>query len=1182
MDNNESPTPDPDATTRRRSGRVVRAPAKFTPEPTTQSSNPKRKRDEQDDDEDEEDVENEAPDSDEEMSDEPENDSDHDHPAPRSRKKSSQTSRAKKPSSKKPKINGTQPARPARSTQAAKSLPSRPKKTVRIEDAAENGTGLFVDLFGTGDQVKSVAADWLGKYRDDEAAGLTDLVNCILQCAGCDQGVAEDDIRDPENIPNRLVDLQSVYQEQQITDYPLISRAKSTRSFREILVTFFRDLIVAIHDSEVMYKDESLIDNLHAWLASMSSSSLRPFRHTATTIALSVQTGLVEVANMLDGRISFNGQNLQKGKSKAKAAAVQGALEQANEYRKTCSEAIQSFFDTVFVHRYRDVDPKIRTECVEALGNWIMALPTIFLEPGYLRYLGWMLSDTNATTRHEVLKQLTRVFRRDASQLGHFIDRFRPRLVEMACKDSEVFVRVTAIAAIDVLRGKSMLEAEEIDSIGKLIFDNELRIRKAVVGFFVACVQEAHGEKLEKIGGPEVMDEIPKGKKDDPVDAPRADWANLKCLAETLAIYDNEIEKDNEGSQGLGLDIIVDLLEATIPDTRISLASQVLYERVKQIQNWTILAGYLLFDHTTSSKSKSKGNDAEVAFKRAVAPTSAEESILLDVLSSAVKSSLAQASEHDRGKRRLHHATNEDWDPEDMAVELVGLIPNLLSKFGAEPDTAAIVLRLAHFLHLDVFQQLRQDTAKYEKLLDEISTQFNRHDDKRVLSEAATALLHSRQYDELEELTDSKLSNLWETVIAALRNFDKTCELSARGNLTEAPIKELTTVLLKISKLASISDCVDVLEAEGSSESAESTTSPVIQILANIVHRGKYEPLDDEDIDDFEDEVVSFAIKTCQFYFMWKTRAISKLLSSGVSIADAELDRLSILRQTFRRHLIETLSSRAAIDQVRLFATGSLCDLHLTFATLRPTIEHFRPSSSSGSQATGGEKFKTLIQEIEPGLVPELVSIFDGAERQYAKKSKKDKTLNEPADDEDPIADDDEDLDEDEEDENLTEEERFAAELKAEKALCELTAKYVLTITAKLVDNRGSHAGKLRRRLQRNQNKLGHNFKEVVTYLDEEKLAERTRKKAASVLPPTAAAAAKPQKPQLSEAIIVAEDEEDDDIFDDTPPPEEGSREDLRRKEILEEDPIEDDEDEEEENEAERPAHDSDDEVLGD
>ncbi|KLO79954.1 nuclear protein SA-1 [Fusarium fujikuroi] len=1183
MDNNASPSPDPDATTRRRSGRVVRAPTKFTPDTTTQSTNPKRKRGDQDDEEEdeEEDAEDEAPDSDEEMSNEPDNDSDEDHPAPRSRKKSSQTSRAKKPSAKKPKINGSKPLRPARVTHAAKSLPSRPKKSVRIEDAAVKGHGLYSHLFGSGDSSKSVAEEWLASYKTNAVAATADLVNCILQCAGCDQLITEDDVLDLDNVAGRLADLQSVYQEvlqfsivplamhvlltlsqQQITDYPLISRTKHSRSFRDVLISFFECLIVDMHQGRLMYRDETFLDNLHTWLASMSSSSLRPFRHTATTISLAVQSALVTVANDLDYRLKKTTEKRDR--------------EQTNKDRKACADAIQSFFDTVFVHRYRDVDPKIRTECVEALGNWIISLPVIFLEPGYLRYLGWMLSDTNAPTRLEVLKQLTKVFRRDAGQLGHFIDRFRPRLVEMACKDSDVAVRVAAIGVIDVLRDQDLLEGEEVDAIGKLIFDNELRIRKAVVGFFVACTRDAISEKTKELRDSEATEDIPRGKKAS-VDAPRLEWIDLKCLAETLAIYDNQIEEEHQSGQILGLDVAVDLLESTVPETRISLAAQVLFDKVNAIKQWTLLAGYLLFDHTTSSKSRSKANNPDLAFKKAVAPTTEEESILLDVLSSAVKSSLTHAPEHDRSRKKPQtgkEAEDVRISPEDTAAELVIVIPPLLSKFGAEPDTAAIVLRLAHFLDLELFKPLRQNTNRYEKLLDEIVTQFNRHDDKRVLSEATAALLHSRQHGELEEITDNKLSYLWETVITSLHNFDKTYELSSRGNLGEAPLRELSTVLLKISKLASISDCVDVLEAD--EDSSESTTNPPIQILANIVHRGKYEPLDDQDIDDLEDEVVSFAIKTCQFYFMWKTLAYSKLLSTTGSIADDELDRLSVLRQTFRRHLIETLSSRAAIDQLRLFATGSLCDLHLTFATLRPAIDQLRPSSSSESQPSSGEKYKTLIQDIESGLIPELIAIFDGTEKQYAKKIKKDKTLNEPAEDEDPMADDEDEEDEDE-DEGLSEEERFTAELKAEKALCELTAKYVLVITARLVDHKGSHAGKLRRRLLRNQNKLGNNFKEVVTYLDEEKLAERTRKKAAHTQAPTST---KPQKAQLSEAVVIGEDDEDD-IFDDTPPPEEGSREDLRAKGLLEDDPIEDD-DENEDEEAERPAHESDDDVIGD
>ena len=913
------------------------------------------------------------------------------------------------------------------------------------------------------------------------------------------------------------------------------------------------------------------MDNLHAWLASMSSSSLRPFRHTATTISLALQTGLVDIAGVLDSRIANIEQQLQaskKSKNKTKSAEIQRNLDEANAHRKTCSDAIQSFFDTVFVHRYRDVDPKIRTECVDALGSWIWSLPTVFLEPGYLRYLGWMLSDTNALARQEVLKQLSKLFKRDAQQLGHFIDRFRPRLIEIATLDSEISVRVAAISAIDTLRAAALLDPNEIDAIGKLIFDSEIRVRKAVVNFFVACIGDALEGKLEEMGGSDTLEELESFDEDN-IEAPCKEWASVKCLAETLAIYDTQIEDAQQNGQFQGVDLAADLLEAAVPDTRISLASQVLYEKIPEIKRWEILAGYLLFDHTTSTKSRSrskaKGN-SEASFKKVVAPSSSEESILLDVLSSAIKAGLASTPEVDRSRKRGHRTDATDAQ-EEVALDLAAIIPRLLNKFGAEAETAATVLRLEHFLNLDVFQQLRQDSSKYESLLDEISTQFNRHDDKRVISEAAAALLHARQYNEVEEIADGKLATLWENVINALRNFDKTCELSVRGNLAENPLKELSTVLMKISKLASISDCVDTLDVEGRSSDSSSS---VIQILCNIVHRGKYEPQEDE-IDDLEDEIVSYAIKTCQFYFMWKTKTLSKLLASGASLPNADLDRLSVLRQLYRRHLIETLSSRAAIDQTRLFATGSLCDLHLTFATLRPVISRLHPPGTTSLQPATGEKLSTFMQEIEPGIVPELISIFDGAERQFAKRAKKDKVLNEPAEDEDPMA-DDEDPDEDDEDEGLSQEERYAAELKAEKALCELTAKFVLALTANILDASGPQPGRLKRRLLRNQYKLGNNFKEVVAYLDDDKMAKRSKK------PTKVGPGDKPQqKTALSLEIIPLEAEDDDNnnIFEDDEPAE-GSRDDLRRRELLEEDPFDDDE------EPVRRNDDADDDVLGD
>lgn len=69
------------------------------------------------------------------------------------------------------------------------------------------------DIFGSGDASDDVAAHWYQRYQEDNATAVTDLVNCILLSAGCDQLVTPDDIRDPENCQNRLADLQNVYAE---------------------------------------------------------------------------------------------------------------------------------------------------------------------------------------------------------------------------------------------------------------------------------------------------------------------------------------------------------------------------------------------------------------------------------------------------------------------------------------------------------------------------------------------------------------------------------------------------------------------------------------------------------------------------------------------------------------------------------------------------------------------------------------------------------------------------------------------------------------------------------------------------------------------------------------------------------------------------------------------------------
>jgi len=144
-------SPAPTSTAARRSGRVTKAPSKFTPDAPPAA---KRKRD-ADHDEDDDDVENDSPndaadgdDAEEEPStDEDADDSAADEPARSQKKKrpaSSQPARSRKPAAKKPKINGDAPTAPEAgpSTHSAR-LPSRPKKAVRLDLGRRDGDGLY-------------------------------------------------------------------------------------------------------------------------------------------------------------------------------------------------------------------------------------------------------------------------------------------------------------------------------------------------------------------------------------------------------------------------------------------------------------------------------------------------------------------------------------------------------------------------------------------------------------------------------------------------------------------------------------------------------------------------------------------------------------------------------------------------------------------------------------------------------------------------------------------------------------------------------------------------------------------------------------------------------------------------------------------------------------------------------
>lgn len=73
-----------------------------------------------------------------------------------------------------------------------------------------NGTA---EIFGGEHTLDEVATSWLTRFGQHESKSVSEIVNLVLRCAGCDQSVDEHDIEDPDHCSSRLRDIQDEYQE---------------------------------------------------------------------------------------------------------------------------------------------------------------------------------------------------------------------------------------------------------------------------------------------------------------------------------------------------------------------------------------------------------------------------------------------------------------------------------------------------------------------------------------------------------------------------------------------------------------------------------------------------------------------------------------------------------------------------------------------------------------------------------------------------------------------------------------------------------------------------------------------------------------------------------------------------------------------------------------------------------
>ncbi|KAJ3274774.1 hypothetical protein HDV01_001977 [Terramyces sp. JEL0728] len=372
---------------------------------------------------------------------------------------------------------------------------SKSRKKKQKEISLNDGDFLFDAIANSEAPVKSVIADWLESFHLDKFTALSELVNFIIKAAGGDQTIPPGSIAEYDMITDALEELTANFKEAH--EYPLAQKGKKN-TFKKNYLEFWTKFANII--KTVLVEEDGIIPEVLAhWLTSMSSLRFRPFRylflirHTATLTALTFMTGLCEYSQKSHTEWLKVEAQKDRETQQGRKATLQNRLNDLTELNDQVEKVHKDIYTGVFLHRIRDVDPAIRQECVSELCAWAVKYSNMYLDAQYLRYIGWMLNDKVSAVRMEALKSAAKIIKPNFIEGSrHFIDRFTPRIIDMAVKEADASVRAESLKVLCAINENELLE--EYDELLHLALDPDVRIRNGVAPILVTWINNQSEE----------------------------------------------------------------------------------------------------------------------------------------------------------------------------------------------------------------------------------------------------------------------------------------------------------------------------------------------------------------------------------------------------------------------------------------------------------------------------------------------------------------------------------------------------------------------------------------------------------------------------------------------------------------------------------------------------------------
>mmetsp|Transcript_3652 Transcript_3652/g.8703 ORF Transcript_3652/g.8703 Transcript_3652/m.8703 type:complete len:416 (-) Transcript_3652:2194-3441(-) len=229
-----------------------------------------------------------------------------------------------------------------------------------------------------------------------------------------------------------------------------------------------------------------LFDSLSDLVAMFSGLRARKIRVAATEAGLQLVTSLVHIAKVkADTRDLKQRQLDAEGKKKRPNVSMMKTLNEGLALTQARIRSVESMikdsFNKIFTHRFRDIDPAIRSICMRSIGSWMREHPLFFLTDFYLKYLGWSLHDKDPRVRLTVLvilRQLYGTSYENLALMDTFTARFIWRVREMV-NDVDPSVAAEVVGTLAVLHAAGVLPRKDMEPVVSLLLDGDEQIRTA-------------------------------------------------------------------------------------------------------------------------------------------------------------------------------------------------------------------------------------------------------------------------------------------------------------------------------------------------------------------------------------------------------------------------------------------------------------------------------------------------------------------------------------------------------------------------------------------------------------------------------------------------------------------------------------------------------------------------------